>query len=138
MNNPLIFCFTVAICWAGSSFLGRASELNPWMIACFIIIAGLIPIFPIACQQSFSLISTKAWVYGISAGVINTIGLIAWYYLVSGANNGLWNLSSVLSISIVLLTIFLAIGNKVLFNDLLTIKHMLGLVLACLAIWLLK
>jgi len=138
MNNMYILCLLVAVCWSGAPFLGRISQLNPSMMVIAIVVGSLIPILPIALYQNFSLVSTRALSFGVAGGIINALGLIAWYRLVSGSNDGLWELSSVLPIAIVLMAVMLVVGGKIFFGESFTVNKTIGLVLASGAIWFLR
>ena len=140
MANQYIFCIIVASCWAGAAFLGRASQLNAWIIAILLITGGIITIIPLVYFHFDNLLSitNKGLSLGLAGGVVNTLGVIAWYKLISGGNEGLWNLSSTLPIAVVLLAVSLVIGGRLFFGDVITNERLLGLTMACGAIWFLR
>jgi len=138
MNNSFLLCLIVGISWSGAPFLARITQLNPWIMASLISIGTLISVLPFMLKQDFSIVSTSGLSIGLVAGILNGIGILAWYRLVAGSNEGLWELSNVLPVAVILLTVALVIGGWLFFKDALTMKRILGLVLACSTIWLLK
>lgn len=109
-------------------------------MAMSIIVGGIIIVIPLTYVQFNNVLSSspKALSLGLTAGVINAVGVIAWYKLVAGSNEGLWELSSVLPIAIVLLAVMLVLGGKVFFEESLTLSRLFGLILATGAIWFLR
>jgi predicted RND superfamily exporter protein len=108
------------------------------MMTILIVLGSLIPVLPLLRNQNFAATSGNALLLGLLAGIINGVGLLAWYRLVAGSNEGLWELSRVLPIGIVLLAVVIVIGGRIFFNEPLTTDKLTGLALACAAIWLLS
>ena len=138
MIQSFMICALVGLCWSAAPLFGRASQLNPWIMVSLVALGSLVTVLPMLFTQNFSVIGGKALSIGIISGIVNGIGLIAWYYLVAGSNKGLWELSSVLPIAIVLLSVMLVIGGRIFFNELITTERIIGLALACGAIWFLR
>ena len=138
MNNWIVLCLSVGLCWSGAPFLGKASQLGPWIMTGFIAIGTLVPVIPLLFSQNFGDLTSRQITLGLLGGVLNGIGLLAWYRLVAGSNEGLWNLGTVLPVAIVLLSVVLVFGGRLFFQEPVTAQRMIGLALACGAIYFLR
>ena len=138
MNNAVLLCIVAGLCFAGAPLLGRLSAVNAMMMTVLIAVGTLIATLPVAFSQNYVAAGSKALTYALIAGVVNGIGLLAYYGLVAGANEGRWEISKVLPIPLVICPIFIAIGAMLFFHEALTTQKVIGIVLACTAIWFLK
>ena len=138
MNNPLILCLLVGIFWSIAALLGRYSSVSGMMMAVLISIGNLIAVLPVAFSQNYLAVSPRSLLIGLVAGIANGIGILAFYRLVSGSNEGLWEISKMLPISFILVPIGVTVGARVFFGEAITIEKTIGLALACGAIWFLK
>jgi len=138
MSSAFVLCISIALCWSAAPFVGKISGLNPWVMAILTIVGGLIPMIFLALNQNFSTIGARGISLGLLAGVINALGIIAWYRLVVGSTEGLWELSSVLPIALILLCVALAIGGRIFFDEPFTVNKVIGIFLAGGAIWFLR
>ena len=108
------------------------------MMTVLITSGSLLATLPIAFSQNYAAAGSRALMFGLVGGIANGIGLLAFYRLVAGSNEGLWEISRVLPISFVLVPIGTAIGARLFFNEAITADKVIGLVLAGGAIWFLK
>ena len=138
MNSATLLCLVVGLFWASAPLLGRLSSVNAMMMTVLIASGTLVATLPVAFSQNYAAAGSRALMFGILGGIVNGIGLLAFYRLVAGSNEGLWEISRVLPISFVLVPIGLTIGARVFFNEAITIDKLIGLALACGAIWFLK
>lgn len=138
MNHWLILCLSVGICWASPPFLARLSQLSPWIMAGFVAAGTLIPVIPFLFQEDYSQLSRGQILLGILAGIFNGLGVLAWYKLVAGSSQGLWNIGTVLPVAVILLCVILVIGGRLIFAEPLTSQRLFGLVLATAAIYFLR
>ena len=138
MNNATLLCIVTGLFWACAPILGRLSSVNAMMMAVLIASGSLIAILPVAFSQNYAEAGSRALMFGLAGGIANGIGLLVFYRLVAGANEGLWEISRVLPISLILVPIGIAIGAKIFFNEPITTDKVVGLTLACGAIWFLK
>lgn len=137
-KTATLLCLVVGLSWAGAPLLGRLSSVNAMMMAVLIASGSLAVMLPVAFSQNYASAGSRALLFGIAADIINSIGLLAFYRLVAGSNEGLWEISKVLSISFILVPIGITIGAKFFFGETITNEKMIGLAFACGAIWLLK
>ena len=137
MNSAIMLCLVTGLMWAGAPILGRLSGVNAMMMASLIACGTLLATLPVAFSQNYAATSWKSLGFGLVAGVLNGIGLLAFYSLVAGSNKGLWELSRVAPICYVLVPIFLGLGMKMLFSEAITNDKLIGVALACGAIWFL-
>lgn len=138
MNNATLLCVVVGIFWAAAPLLGRISSVNAMMMTVLIASGTLVATFPVAFSQNYAAVGSKALMLGLLAGIVNGIGLLAFYRLVAGSNEGLWEISRVVPISLALVPVGIAIGSRLFFSEALTTEKIIGLVLACGAVWFLK
>jgi drug/metabolite transporter (DMT)-like permease len=136
--NWMILCLTVGLCWAGAPIIGRISQLSPWMMAGFVAVGTFIPIIPLLFWENYHNLTTRQILLGLLAGVLNGIGLLAWYRLVTGSAQGFWNIGTVLPVAMILVCVILVFGGRIFFSEILTVQRILGLVLACGAIYCLR
>lgn len=138
MNHWILLCLTVGLFWTGAPFLARLSQLSPWTMAGFVAIGTLLPTLPLLFLESYAQLTLRQTLLGILGGFSNGLGLLAWYKLVAGANQGLWNVGTVLSIAMVLVCVMLVVGGRIFFGEPLTTQRVLGLLLASAAIYFLR
>lgn len=138
MNSAALLCFVVGIFWAAAPLLGRLSSVNAMMMSVLIASGTLLATIPVAFSQNYTAVGSKALIFGLVGGIANGIGLLAFSRLVAGSNEGLWEISRILPISLLLVPIGIAIGAKLFFNEAITTEKIIGLILACGAIWFLK
>ena len=136
--EALFYSIGVGLFWGASTLIARYSGAGPYMMAILISFGGLITMLPLLPSQDFAATGNKAIAIGIAAGIINGLGLLAFYKLVGGANEGLWELSRVIPIAMVLVPIVVTIGARVVFEEPFTPTKLVGIALACAAIWFLE
>lgn len=138
MNNAFLLCGIVGFFLAAAPIICRLSSANGIMMALLIGIGNLIPMLPFAFSQNYAAAGARSLAIGVAGGIANGIGLLAFYRLVAGSNEGLWEISRVLPISLVLIPIGIAIGARVFFSEPITTNKIIGLALAAAAIWFLN
>lgn len=138
MNNAILLCLVAGVLFGAAPLLGRLSSANAMVMVVLIASGTFVATLPIAFSQNYAAAGSRTLIFGLLAGILNGIGLIAFYRLVAGSNEGLWEISKVLPISLVLVPIVIAIGARILFGETFTITKIIGLTLACGAIWFLK
>jgi hypothetical protein len=74
----------------------------------------------------------------ILAGIINGVGLIAYYAIVSGAIEHRWPASNLLTISLILTVTGIMFVGCAFWGETLTLKKLFGVTFALFAIWLLR
>ena len=134
----LFYCIATGIFWGVATLVARYLSVGPWMLAILISTGQLLALLPLVPSQSFAAAGTKAIGIGIAAGMINGLGLLAFYQLVAGASEGRCELSSVTPIAMVLVPIVITIGSRLMFDEPFTFNKIAGIALACVAIWLLE
>ena len=138
MNNAMILCVLVGLFWGIAPLVGRLSSANAMMMSVLVAVGTLLATLPVAFSQNYAAIGFKSLVLALIAGIANGIGLLIFYRLVAGSNEGLWEISKVLAISSVIMPIIIVIGARICYSEAITIEKIIGLVLACAAIWFLK
>jgi drug/metabolite transporter (DMT)-like permease len=136
--GALFFCVATGIFWGVATLVARYMSVSVWMMAILISAGQFLAMLPIMPGQSFTAAGTKTIAIGIGAGLINGLGLLAYYQLVAGANQGLWELSRVAPIAMVLVPIVITIGARFMFDEPFSANKIAGIALACVAIWLLE
>lgn len=138
MNNVALLCATVAISWGIAPQLGRLSGMNAMMMTVWIAVGTLVATVPVAVSQNYASLTTKTLALVVAGGIFNGIGLLAFYRLVAGSGEGLWEMSKVLPAVFVCVPIAVAIGAWLFFGEKITLNKFIGLGLACGAIWFLN
>jgi drug/metabolite transporter (DMT)-like permease len=138
MNNVWLLCLLAGIFWAAAPLVGRLSNINAMTLAVVVTLGQLFVSFPVALGQNWTAASWRAIAFGLLAGLLNGIGVFAFYRLVAGWSEGLWDLSRVAPIVFVLVSVFTVFGARAFYGEALTTDKMIGLGFACLAIWFLK
>lgn len=138
MNNAVLLCLVVGFFWAASPILSRFSGVNAGMMAVLVTIGTFAIAFPLVFRQDWTQAGSKALMFALLGGIANGIGLLAYYRLVAGANENLWEISRVLPITLVIVPVGIVIGSRIFFNEAITTEKIIGLVLASCAIWFLK
>jgi len=138
MNNAILLCLIVGIAWSSTPLLARLSSVNAMMMTILIASGTLVATLPVMFSQNYAAAGSKALAIGLIAGVVNGIGLIAFYRLVAGSNEGLWESSKVLPLSLILMLVGIAFGSRIFFGEAITPQKLIGVSLACGAIWFLR
>jgi len=138
MNNVILLCVTAGFFFGVAPLVGRLSSVNAMLMALLIAAGTFAVTLPVAFTQNLAAADWKALTFGLVGGVINGIGIIAFYRLVAGANEGLWEMSKVLPVALVLIPIVTTIGAIIFFGEALSVHKIIGIVLACGAIWFLS
>lgn len=138
MNNPVLLYFAVGFSWAAAPLMLRASTLSPTMMGILVTVGGFIVALPFVFSQNYTHVGFSPLALGLAGGIVNGIGVFAFYRLVSGAQEGLWSMSTVLPASIILMLIGIALGARIFFNETISTEKMIGLALACGAVWFLS
>ncbi len=133
-----VLCLIAAATWAIAPLMGRAMSAPPMILATLIATGTMVALLPVAFTQDFSVVSWKDWIIGLAAGVFNGIGVLAFYSLIAGSISKGWEISNVLPIVYVLVPIILMVGARVFFGEEITRDKVIGITLACSAIWFLK
>lgn len=138
MNNAIFLCAIVGLAWSSAPLLGRLSSVNAMMMTILIAFGTLVTTLPVAFSQNYAAAGSKSLSIGLIAGIVNGIGLIAFYRLVAGSNQGLWEASKVLPIATILMLIGITLGSRIFFGEPITTQKLIGITLACGAIWFLR
>ncbi len=138
MNKAIFLCALVGVFFGTAPLLGRLSSVSAMMMAVLVAAGSLVATSPFAFSQDYAAAGPKGIILGLLAGILNGIGLIAFYQLVAGANKGLWEISKVLPIALALVPIVIAIGAAIFFGEKFTASKIIGVALAGGAIWFLK
>jgi uncharacterized membrane protein len=107
-------------------------------LAVIVTFGQLIVSVPVALGQNWATATPRAIMFGLLAGLLNGLGVFAFYRLVAGWSEGLWDLSRVAPIVFVLVSVFTVFGARAFYGETVTTDKMIGLGFACLAIWFLK
>ncbi len=137
-TKAALLCVVNAICWALAPLIGRLSNASATVMAVLISVGSLIAVLPIVFTQNYAMVGSKGLLIGLVAGILNGIGVIIFYGLVSGSAQGLWEASKIIPIVFVLVPIGVVVGARLIFAEAITFEKTAGLVLACIAIWLLS
>ena len=138
MNNAIVLCLTVMVTWGLAPQFGRLSGVNAMMMTVLISLGTLATTLPVAFSQNYAAAGSKALSLAFVGGILNGIGLLAFYALVAGSNKGFWELSRVLPIAMVLVPIGITVAARFFFNEPITLQKCIGLTFACFAVWFLK
>ncbi|MBI2263212.1 hypothetical protein HYU72_01040 [Candidatus Berkelbacteria bacterium] len=138
MKNAMLLCFVTGFFLGVAPLLGRLSSVNAMMMAVLIAGGTLTAMLPVAFSQNYAAAGLRSLMFALSGGIANGVGLLFFYRLVAGSNEGLWEISRVLPISLVLMVMSIAIGARIFFGEAFTNEKVIGLILACGAIWFLK
>ncbi len=138
MNNQWILCIVAGLLWGMAPLVGRLSSVNAMMMTVLIAVGTLVATLPVAFSQNYAAVGWQYLGYGVLGGVLNGVGLLAFYWLVAGSNQGLWNASQVLPISFVIVPIVIAAGSCIFFKEPVTVSKVLGLIFAAFAIYFLN
>ncbi len=98
---------------------------------------AVLPLIPSQTQNLMAAGSRNISI-GLLAGVLNGLGAIAFYKLVHGSNEGLWELSRVAPVVYIFIPVVIAIGSITFFGEQITPNKIYGLIFAVLAIWFLN
>src|SRR5262245_11424538 len=102
LMSALFYCVAVGIFWGVATLVARYLSVGTSMMAILISAGQFLAMAPLIPSQSFAAAGATTLGIGIAAGLINGLGLLAYYQLVAGANDGLWELSRVAPIAMVL------------------------------------
>jgi len=138
VDSATLLCLVSAVFWAAAPLIGRYSAVNPWMMATLVAGGSFLVVLPIIFLHNFALTDPRGIAIGLIAGVVNGIGLLAFYRLIAGSGQGLWDISRIVPLVFVMVPIFTSIGAFLLFKEDVTPQRIIGLVLAAGAIWFLK
>jgi uncharacterized membrane protein len=138
MNNVWLLCLLAGVFWAAAPLVGRLSSVNAMTLAVIVTLGQLIVSFPVALGQNWAAASSRAIAFGLLAGLLNGLGVFAFYRLIAGWSEGLWDLSRVGPIVFVLVSVFTVFGARAFYGETITTDKITGLSFACLAIWFLK
>jgi uncharacterized membrane protein len=136
--EALFYCMATGVLWGLATLIARLSGLGSWMMATMISMGSVIAMLPMLSRQSFAAAGSKALAIGLGAGLINGLGLLSYYQLVGGSNEGKWELSRVAPIALVMVPVVIAVGARFMFDEQLTTTKVVGIALACAAIWFLE
>lgn len=131
--RPLVLCMVSAIGFAGWPLLSRKSGAgNIWIVA---VVIGLTALVCLAVDyRGFSVIpSWKGLLWLVAAGAVNGIGMLAFARLVSNAT---LDTSTYFATTQTLIVVITAFVGLVWLNEAFTWRKLVGLALACLAVWL--
>ncbi len=135
-NSAPFLCLMAGIFLAAAPIMGRIAGVNPTMLAILIATGTSLAFTPIGLFQNY-LIGWIPITLGVLAGVVNGVGLWAFYQLVGGAQKGLWSMST-LPITFMIMTIGITLLSQIVFKDTITLQKGVGIALACAAIWFLR
>ena len=138
MNSSALLCVVTGILWAAAPLIGRFSAVSAMMMAALVAFGSFLAILPLAFSQNYLAASPKALILGLTAGIINGLGLLIFYRLIAGSNEGSWEMSRVVPATFVLVPIFTAFGAMIFFRETVTAERIIGIGLAAVAIWFLK
>lgn len=138
LNNWLFLCILIGATWGLAPNIGRFSGLGGITMALLVSLGTTLTAFPVVFTPGFVVGTPRGPALALAAGVTNGIGFVAFYWLVAGCNKGLWQASNVLPMVFVLATVVSAFGAIFMHGEAMTIKKVVGLALACAAIWFLS
>jgi drug/metabolite transporter (DMT)-like permease len=126
--------------WAAAAIVGRISGV-PVSLMPILISGGSF----IACLPTLFFINRSELEWGapiklaLLAGILNGIGMaISWQVLIGGAGQGKWELSTVMPIAYTLLFLFIAIGTITFLGEAVTVKRIMGMAIAGVALYLMR
>ncbi len=134
MKNPLLYCVLAGFFFGIWPIIGRFSKLSPAQIAVVVafatMVVSLVNLRALQNIPSFSSLSI-----GFLAGVLNGLGLLVYGILINWKGQ---NISKLISIVSVIVPVVIIIGGYLVFREPITIKKTLGIMFACVSIWLLS
>jgi len=138
MEKMMVLCVVNATCWIVAPIVGRYSGLGAMPMAFFVGLGTFLAASPAMFLSAEFSFQARPIALGLGAGILNGLGIVAFYALVAGSAKGLWELSQVVPIVYVLVPIGVAVLGLLLFGEVTTGYKVAGLALAGLAIWCLS
>lgn len=137
MKNPLILALLAGFFFGLWPVVARHISIAALWISFLIPVGTLLIVAPTALPGMISGATpmNRLIVFGVIAGVINGLGMLAYGRILSNTD---WNVSKYVPIVAVASIATAAIGAFLIFKEPLTIQKSLGLVFAALAVWLLS
>jgi drug/metabolite transporter (DMT)-like permease len=138
MNQFALVC-GAALCWGAAPLIGRVSGIGGLPMAIGVSIGTLLATLPLLLRPgTATVLWSKGGAIATTSGVVNGIGLVAFYLLVAGAMDGKWEISRSLPMVYAAVPIVLAIGAVMFFGESMTTAKWGGLALMAAGFWLLK
>src|SRR5690349_8474544 len=88
LMHALFYCVATGIFWGVATLVARYLDVGPWLMAILISTGQLLAVIPLFSSEGFAAAGAKTIGIGTAAGLINGLGLLAYYQLVAGANDG--------------------------------------------------
>jgi drug/metabolite transporter (DMT)-like permease len=134
-----ILIATAALLWGMSPHIGRLSGVSALPMAHLVAMGSVLATLPLlALKSTQTELFTKGGAIALSSGVLNGIGLVAFYFLVAGAAAGKWQMSTSLSMVYASVPVVVVIGSLILFQEGLNLNKIAGIALIAAAIYLLN
>lgn len=132
MNNPLIYCFIVGICWGGMGLIARVSGLGSQWTA---IMLGAGTLATTLVGINTILPPLKPLTICFIAGIVNGIGMLAFGVLTSWEGT---EVSKVLPIAFALIPIAITFGALIFLGEQLTTTKAIGITVIAIGVYILS
>jgi len=127
-------CLVTALCFAAWPLIGRATGASgAWVTVVVMLVTPIVAGVP-QYKQLSELPSWQGIGILILAGACNGIGMVAYGKIVTDRQ---FEMSGLAPASLVGMVVLIMLGGVLFFHEPITARKILGLVLACIAVWLL-
>ena len=130
--------FAAATLWGAAPLVGRMSGIGGLPMALCVAFGSLLACMPIMMRGGNEALLSKGGAIATGAGILNGLGLLAFYVLVAGAADGKWEISRSLPIVYAAVPIIIALGAAVFFGESMTTAKWFGIALMATGFWFLK
>lgn len=136
MNSGILLILITAIGFGTWPLIGRASGANQaWVTTLLMVISTIVIALAQANKLMTEPLTGKMLALMTFAGLMNGISMIAYGQLLM---EGRFSLSIVIPTILLLVTVITVVGGTIFFGEHLTTSKTIGILLACVATWLLS
>lgn len=138
MDNASLLIAIIVLSWSGAPLIMQQANVNAMMMGSLLALGSLLAVSPVAVFQPYVAAGVRSVAIGLAAGVVNGLGVLAFYKLLGGVMAGQWEASKVFPAAFALIPLALAIGSRVFYGEPFTTGKIAGTVLVCAGIWVLN
>lgn len=136
LKNPLFLSIAAACGFGIWPVMVRFAKLSPSLTGILVTLATTVgAIIFMGSQAAKSEWSTKGVVICVVAGLLNSLGFVAYSELLS---NKEWDLAKYIPLTFGLMIMITALGGIIIFREELTVQKVVGISLVIVSAWLLK